>query len=127
MEDAFQFLLTRPSRDVTNIPIFFSLQRIISTHTPLAGRDWQYDRGRVAKRISTHTPLAGRDAPAPGRFPRSPLFLLTRPSRDVTGTKTREEILSIISTHTPLAGRDLTAIMRGPPDQDFYSHAPRGT
>ena len=56
--------------------------------------------------ISTHTPLAGRDLGRSygllGRF----RFLLTRPSRGVTLVKSRSGILDSISTHTPLAGRD---------------------
>ena len=58
-----KFLLTRPSRDVTNE------SGIIYT----------------AKTISTHTPLAGRDIAFPLVHP-SMSFLLTRPSRDVTIT-----------------------------------------
>ena len=57
-----QFLLTRPSRDVTK-------PREGTLNSPL---------------ISTHTPLAGRDVQRP--LFRQDLFefLLTRPSRDVT-------------------------------------------
>ena len=79
-----KFLLTRPSRDVTNE------SGIIYT----------------AKTISTHTPLAGRDIAFPLVHP-SMSFLLTRPSRDVT--QKQRKLLSVmgISTHTPLAGRDL--------------------
>ena len=36
-----KFLLTRPLRDVTDIAIFSSFYTLISTHTPLAGRDCQ--------------------------------------------------------------------------------------
>ena len=78
--------------------------------------------------ISTHTPLAGRDALKLQSPDGVVIFLLTRPSRDVTisGTvgKNKEEFLLTrpsrdvtkqrlpsgkskrISTHTPLAGRD---------------------
>ena len=34
---------------------------IISTHTPLAGRDWSKLIAEERFLISTHTPLAGRD------------------------------------------------------------------
>ena len=56
---------------------------IISTHTPLAGRDFRLFRVSVLYRISTHTPLAGRDS-ARIRILTQNLFLLTRPLRDVT-------------------------------------------
>ena len=34
---------------------------MISTHTPLAGRDAADIRSHAVEEISTHTPLAGRD------------------------------------------------------------------
>ena len=57
-----QFLLTRPSRDVTFWKKHRLHHRWISTHTPLAGRD----------NINFYNKLAVLR------------FLLTRPSRDVT-------------------------------------------
>ena len=79
----FGFLLTRPSRDVTNVYCYYTDYTGISTHTSLAGRD---TAGRILSSgyaISTHTSLAGRD--------------------DIN-----ELICDIknISTHTSLAGRD---------------------
>ena len=56
--------------------------------------------------ISTHTPLAGRDSIAENLSIAGNLFLLTRPSRGVTITAKMEHLLYLISTHTPLAGRD---------------------
>ena len=100
------FLLTRPSRDVTGISPDYINQMAISTHTPLAGRDNQLSYnllGEIA--ISTHTPLAGRDIPPTLMQWYSLVFLLTRPSRDVTRPDRRSG--------------------RGP--RNFYSHAPRGT
>ena len=44
-----QFLLTRPLRDVTRSGIQNTLHAIISTHTPLAGRDVK----RLEKKIET--------------------------------------------------------------------------
>ena len=60
------------------------ITKLISTHTPLAGRDSSDIQQIVDLAISTHTPLAGRD-----NLPRPPQsyvipFLLTRPSRGVT-------------------------------------------
>ena len=121
------FLLTRPLRDVTTTQFVITECRIISTHTPLAGRDryvfrhvnWVFQflltrplrdvttcQVRIVQiaDISTHTPLAGRD-------------IVPAVSPD----------LCRISTHTPLAGRDNTnmGMMQG--FNDFYSHAPCGT
>ena len=59
----------------------------ISTHAPLAGRDFYLPAVSTEKAISTHAPLAGRD-----------IELLTY-MRD-----------SLISTHAPLAGRDSKSV-----------------
>ena len=59
---AFLFLLTRPLRDVTVISFVMNSTGDISTHTPLAGRDWN-----VLFKTNSNTK-----------------FLLTRPLRDVT-------------------------------------------
>ena len=56
-----KFLLTRPLRDVTYAFRIISIQHQISTHTPLAGRDFSIRRFYYFIFISTHTPLAGRD------------------------------------------------------------------
>ena len=79
-----RFLLTRPLRDVTGKAYQYAKWCAISTHTPLAGRDF-YELGISGRKaISTHTPLAGRDG----------CLALCNCS------------LLVISTHTPLAGRD---------------------
>ena len=102
----FEFLLTRPSRGATQRKYHTTDTTLISTHTPLAGRDdtWHRAASRIVHfyshaprgarldfpgidrpltEISTHTPLAGRD---------------TIPT--LAGWE------QMISTHTPLAGRD---------------------
>ena len=56
-----QFLLTRPSRDVTYPQTRLDMIYNISTHTPLAGRDGDITVNGFPESISTHTPLAGRD------------------------------------------------------------------
>ena len=76
---------------------------MISTHTPLAGRDVPAVTLLADKLISTHTPLAGRD----------------------TDRHLRIQHL-VISTHTPLAGRDMLSLNSEKSISDFYSHAPRG-
>ena len=121
---------------------------LISTHTPLAGRDPFLIIFFTSRTISTHTPLAGRDV-LHGKFCCILLqFLLTRPSRGATPAKqTVSEWADIsthtplagrdcidplaststaISTHTPLAGRDLGIHSMLVPQKHFYSHAPRG-
>ena len=56
-----EFLLTRPSRDVTMIAAHDHAHEPISTHTPLTGRDKHIHFIHVSAKISTHTPLTGRD------------------------------------------------------------------
>ena len=122
------FLLTRPSRGATGLQSNTPARSLISTHTPLAGRD------RMAKRILheichfySHAPRGARHlyddfmaldtnfyshAPRGARLPLvMPLtaelqFLLTRPSRGATKNTVNNSAAFRISTHTPLAGRD---------------------
>ena len=54
-------------------------------------------------------------------------FLLTRPSRDVTKFYRKNEADVMISTHTSLAGRDAMLEAYDNGEFDFYSHVPRGT
>ena len=106
-EEGFEtelFLLTRPSRDVT---FFWCCSKpcvSISTHTSLAGRDKIAGTLNPASTISTHTSLAGRDIPNHNPYNSAS-----------------------ISTHTSLAGRDGIEEIDGVDDDDFYSHVPRGT
>ena len=78
-----QFLLTRPSRGATHRCYPQSVRHIISTHTPLAGRNTNYNDIPEAIEISTHTPLAGRNI-----------------------YSAASAWAASISTHTPLAGRN---------------------
>ena len=78
------FLLTRPSRDVTTVMRHTPVERQISTHTSLAGRDAKQKAEKADKKISTHTSLAGRDETGAFFMQKNDRFLLTRPSRDVT-------------------------------------------
>ena len=79
---------------------------VISTHTPLAGRDEKRGTNTMHYRISTHTPLAGRDLFCASILSNLSSFLLTRPLRDVTAVFGFWMNTIFISTHTPLAGRD---------------------
>ena len=123
-----RFLLTRPSRGATTPETDISAVIVISTHTPLAGRDARrQDLQQFLPHFYSHAPRGAR----PGNFPnRGNLarFLLTRPSRGATvsdhagpqrylyfyshaprgarHTVCRKPTIRQISTHTPLAGRD---------------------
>ena len=100
-------------------------RKVISTHTPHAGRDIPNHILHGAKRISTHTPHAGRD--------RGPLRYV-RPGRHFYSHApcgARLLLLVIWSTmanfysHAPCGARPsgLTPVIAG---VDFYSHAPCG-
>ena len=77
---------------------------IISTHTPLAGRNYQAAKHlKMSQHFYSHAPRgAQRDCPL-----------------SVFGT-------AQISTHTPLAGRNQIGQTPYCSYADFYSHAPRG-
>ena len=99
-----EFLLTRPSRDVT-----------------LFGTIEQLTAGFLLTRPSRDVTSA-----APESLPVL-RFLLTRPSRDVTIYQLADEYIQTISTHTSLAGRDHLCPQTTAHHQYFYSHVPRGT
>ena len=126
---SLSFLLTRPSRGATGVVVDAYSIFIISTHTPLAGRDFYFFVPNRIVWISTHTPLAGRDRETVLGGRHGFTFLLTRPSRGATKRRAavwypdhnfyshaprgarlpqiiNGAIQIIISTHTPLAGRD---------------------
>ena len=105
-----EFQPTRPLRGATlpqplNCPPF-----LISTHAPLAGRDYDILYLNAYGDISTHAPLAGRDAEE-GSFLRiRNKFQPTRPLRGATPTQINTKRTKEISTHAPLAGRDVMAV-----------------
>ena len=112
-------------RDDHRIHQYF--QFVISTHTSLAGRDIALQRLASWIGISTHTSLAGRDLNSSIQGLGDVLFLLTRPSRDVTVNGSDYCTRFHISTHTSLAGRDRIRLAVNPRSANFYSHVPRGT
>ena len=79
---------------------------LISTHTPLTGRDSNPMWYKGGDNISTHTPLTGRDMLSSALNSCPKIFLLTRPLRDVTPDEPKPDEPKPISTHTPLTGRD---------------------
>ena len=144
------FLLTRPLRDVT---LYFFLDVSVQdfySHAPYGTWLTTWCIGFIDFIISTHTPLTGRDLAGrrksywwcwflltrplrdvtgesisfilPKSFlltrplrdvtyssftnPSAIIFLLTRPLRDVTFQHRDYKIVDHISTHTPLTGRD---------------------
>ena len=78
----------------------------------------------MIQHISTHTPLAGRDWIGGIEASILPPFLLTRPLRDVTLPETVKTDIVVISTHTPLAGRDETEIREHPETGTISTHTP---
>ena len=86
-----RFLLTRPSRGATYSEGEFNHGDLISTHTPLAGRD-AADREALGVRENfySHAPRGARlDATMQSYF--GMLFLLTRPSRGATALEAGKE------------------------------------
>ena len=81
--DGYEFQSTRPLRGGTSVLTGPSLNRLISIHPPLAGRDEDELYHSCKRDISIHPPLAGRDKG----------LLVTLRFAD-------------ISIHPPLAGRD---------------------
>ena len=80
---------------------------MISTHTPLARRDYAWRKKDETIKISTHTPLARRDTGTVLPCHYSLTFLLTRLLRGATIKILELKPHIIISTHTPLARRDI--------------------
>ena len=123
-------------------------KRLISTHAPLAGRDFpRILNAGYDKKISTHAPLAGRDRRLPARTlrranfnPRAPcgarqysgkftgyigkVFQPTRPLRGATAISRRLVLRHWISTHAPLAGRDDNLKLGYGGTKEISTHAP---
>ena len=120
------FLLTRPLRGATYVFLYLNARKVISTHTPLAGRD----RGRAIKlprmNISTHTPLAGRD------MDKTIINYLSRNfySHAPCGARHVQEwvmqSLKAFLLTRPLRGATRHSIYAVTPSSNFYSHAPCG-
>ena len=121
------FLLTRPSRDVTQYSLLYQSQWAISTHTSLAGRD------RLAAlyflphpHFYSHVPrgtwqkmedIIRRESDFYSHVPRGTWQYMARYLRAHWS----------ISTHTSLAGRDANTAIKPTTKTYFYSHVPRGT
>ena len=99
----------------------------ISTHTPLAGRDYNKEHAFAVPCIFLLTrPSRGATGLSVLQDQEAAGFLLTRPSRGATMLTDRLLPMLTISTHTPLAGRDPVSYRPMPQLLHFYSHAPRG-
>ena len=111
---------------MTRAEFNLDLARMISTHTPLAGRDAaELINEQTGKGISTHTPLAGRDLDR--RVVDAAAIISTHtPLAGRDDLALARELAAEISTHTPLAGRDRCEIRISRTSSDFNSHAPCG-
>ena len=78
------FLLTRPSRDVTDLSPVHRWSSWFLLTRPSRDVTFFLDTPISRPQISTHTPLAGRDIVVLYSLQPVKKFLLTRPSRDVT-------------------------------------------
>ena len=81
------FLLTRLLRGATVYIAKAIGAAMISTHTPLARRDYAWRKKDETIKISTHTPLARRDTGTVLPCHYSLTFLLTRLLRGATSSK----------------------------------------
>ena len=79
---------------------------MISTHTPLAGRDFNiFSPRQSAIHFNSHAPCGARRSRGNTMAATGP-FQLTRPLRGATMIRLKWLRVCSISTHTPLAGRD---------------------
>ena len=121
---AYVFLLTRPLRGATVAPWELPDARTdFYSHAPCGARPIARPPPDTSKHISTHTPLAGRDYGHVRNVSMKYPFLLTRPLRGATFSSKISPVSSSISTHTPLAGRDFfrVVIFR---DDKISTHTP---
>ena len=100
------FQPTRPLRGATSLVASGSVSIIFQPTRPLRGATVQTLLVAGSGLISTHAPLAGRDWRGGAMVARHALFQPTRPLRGATATSATTFIFVIISTHAPLAGRD---------------------
>ena len=101
-----EFLLTRPSRDVTRLPAALLKFQVFLLTRP--SRDVTRHFTRMESTLTFLLTRPSRDVTLTGlQGVYIIIFLLTRPSRDVTHQRSGSHCRNIISTHTPLAGRDL--------------------
>ena len=74
--------------------------------------------------ISTHAPLAGRDFLTLGKHLSARIFQPTRPLRGATPRNRPRAVKKLISTHAPLAGRDAAQPGEKRADRHISTHAP---
>ena len=141
------FQPTRPLRGATCGHRISAGACRISTHAPLAGRDYSVNLIDRFPVISTHAPLAGRDGLGQTAFAPCRIFQPTRPLRGATASRqllTRQRRYFnprapcgarqggaanmarpiSISTHAPLAGRDVEGRKLINPVTGISTHAP---
>ena len=121
------FQPTRPLRGATETAEVRPAPDDISTHAPLAGRDFVAGYLQtLVRQISTHAPLAGRDRELFGECEERKYFNPRAPcgARQITPSCT--QTTWPISTHAPLAGRDVHQRPDGKDGGDFNPRAPCG-
>ena len=101
------FQPTRPLRGATIMDWFGDTFFIISTHAPLAGRDFLTLGKHLSARIIQPTrPLRGATTQVLLDMMQRTIFQPTRPLRGATQNAKAMAFNQSISTHAPLAGRD---------------------
>ena len=122
-ENPGAFQSPRPLQGATRMAWPSASASKISTHAPLAGRDFGAEDARHrTSYFNPRAPCGARPTPRP-RPRRGSIFQPTRPLRGATAAKQRRDDDDDISTHAPLAGRDArdpVSLARG----EISTHAP---
>ena len=121
-ENPGAFQPTRPLRGATRLCCGRCRNMDFNPRAPCGARPIRQRETQVW-RISTHAPLAGRDFTDTGSFADRFLFQPTRPLRGATFRAESLGLVSLISTHAPLAGRD-TPVADAAAAAAVSTHAP---
>ena len=122
----FIFLLTRLLRGATCKHSACLLDDPISTHTPLARRDAAKSVENADKlNFYSHAPCGARQN-AVGRLSDSLQFLLTRPMRGATSSRSSHTLRSSFLLTRPMRGATFNSSSVSNGFIYFYSHAPCG-
>ena len=124
-ENPGAFQPTRPLRGATRLCCGRCRNMDFNPRAPCGARPIRQRETQVW-RISTHAPLAGRDFTDTGSFADRFLFQPTRPLRGATFRAESLGLVSLISTPAPLAGRDHPRRRHERADTHFNPRAPCG-
>ena len=120
------FQPTRPLRGATGVWRTTPASNTFQPTRPLRGATWLDSVTVLQRHISTHAPLAGRDVADQAASGKWEVFQPTRPLRGATYGEVFAALTVVISTHAPLAGRDQPALTVFCPQKDFNPRAPCG-